>query len=785
MTISTQTRSAGPFSGTGIAVVYPFAFKVFQASDLLVVKAAADGTQTTLALSVDYTVILNADQNIAPGGTLTLVVALPVGSTLAFTSNLSLTQGASLTNAGGFFPKTIEDALDRLTILLQQQGLIGLVQALRVPEIGGIPTIPTAPSRAGNLLGFDSLGNPVAVAPVSGSAASLAADLTNSVLASKGAGQIGFGYALAYGASTIGNWLQSLVTSVGASVIGWVQAGTGAVTRLVQDKLRESVSVLDFIPVSEHAAIKAYTSTLEVSDYFNAALAAYPVVRVPAGQYRCTRPINLSARRSAFSFWGRRLIGEGANATRIDAYTGVYPCIDATGQNLGAVMGINFRSDNPPVGLSASDCASIGLKMGRGNVSQACNQLYLFDLRFNMTSDMTRNAGNGTIGICNEGSEHLIRDQVQIYANLPLVDHNVLQFAVSLSSNIPTFGVNYEQPYIGAAISCTIHESRNMQLIAWDSFRAIWLHQVGNVEFPNLYTSTRKLVSTTPAQLESFYFTGSCANVLIRCYQEVSGLFGATYLMDHRYLTIGGINENINILVQRAALDQGFANPGVAQPSVQLLASATLNNSDINCNYLLGIYTSSSDNNGFTALPVAVTGVACLFRSVKFTLDHSGSHSSDIFPVIGPYCTNVDSINYFSGENYFGPMDGTFTPVVTGLTIAGAGTYTTQIGTYRKAGRQVTYEIQLGWSAHTGTGAMSITGLPFTTALTGLQTFAIDYDGLVVGAGKQASATAGNNGTQIFMRACDPAGGAVGNIAMDSVVNSLTITGSCAILGSI
>lgn len=548
---------------------------------------------------------------------------------------------------------------------------------------------------------------------------------------------------------------------------------------------RDSVSVMDYIPVSLHAAILAYTSLVDVSDYFNAALAASTVVYVPAGRYRVIRPINLSARRSAFGFWGRRLIGEGANAVQIDAYTGVYPCIDCTGQNNGAVIGINFRSDNPPSGLSASDCASIGLQMGRGNVSQSCNQLYLFDLRFNMTSDMTRNAGAGTVGICNDASEHIIRDQIQIYANLPIADHNVLQITIARSSSIATYGVNYEEPYAGAAISCTIHESRNMQLIALDSFRKIWVHQVASTEFPNLYMSSRKLVSSSPAQLESIYLTGSCANVLVRAYEETSGLFGATYLMDHRYLTIGGLNENINVLVQRAALDQGFNNPGVAQPSVMLLASATLNNSDINCNYLQGIYVSSGDNNGFAALPVAVTGAACLFRSVKFTLDHSGSHSSDIFSVIGPYCTNVDSINYFSGENYFGAADGTFVPVITGLSTAGAGTYTTQVGTYRKAGRSVLVEIQLAWTAHTGTGSMSITGLPFTTAATGLQTFAIDYDGLVVGAGKQASATAANGGTQIFMRACDPAGGAVANIAMDAVVAGLTITGSYAIAGSL
>jgi hypothetical protein len=64
--------------------------------------------------------------------------------------------------------------------------------------------------------------------------------------------------------------------------------------------------------------------------------------------------------------------------------------------------------------------------------------------------------------------------------------------------------------------------------------------------------------------------------------------------------------------------------------------------------------------------------------------------------------------------------EGTWTPVIAGLTSAGTGTYDTQNGTYTKIGRQVTVGFFIGWTAHTGTGDMSITGLPFTCA-TGLQ----------------------------------------------------------------
>jgi hypothetical protein len=59
--------------------------------------------------------------------------------------------------------------------------------------------------------------------------------------------------------------------------------------------------------------------------------------------------------------------------------------------------------------------------------------------------------------------------------------------------------------------------------------------------------------------------------------------------------------------------------------------------------------------------------------------------------------------------------EGTFTPTIVGSTSAGTGTYSSQIGRYTKVGNLVTVAITLVWSAHTGTGNMSLTGLPFTS----------------------------------------------------------------------
>jgi hypothetical protein len=57
--------------------------------------------------------------------------------------------------------------------------------------------------------------------------------------------------------------------------------------------------------------------------------------------------------------------------------------------------------------------------------------------------------------------------------------------------------------------------------------------------------------------------------------------------------------------------------------------------------------------------------------------------------------------------------EGTFTPTVVGSTTAGTGTYTNQTGVYTKIGRFVHAYIEINWSAHTGTGNLRISGLPF------------------------------------------------------------------------
>ena len=120
MTINSTTRKTNPLVGNGNTATYPFAFKVFQDSEIVVKKLEiSTNIETTLTLgaSNDYIVTLNSDQNSNPGGSITLRSGgnnqnLATGFQIVITSSLTALQGTDLTNQGGFYPEVINDALD-------------------------------------------------------------------------------------------------------------------------------------------------------------------------------------------------------------------------------------------------------------------------------------------------------------------------------------------------------------------------------------------------------------------------------------------------------------------------------------------------------------------------------------------------------------------------------------------------------------------------------------------------------------------------------------------------
>ena len=84
----------------------------------------------------------------------------------------------------------------------------------------------------------------------------------------------------------------------------------------------------------------------------------------------------------------------------------------------------------------------------------------------------------------------------------------------------------------------------------------------------------------------------------------------------------------------------------------------------------------------------------------------SASGSGITFPASMSDSTDANTLDDYE--------EGTWTPTVIGSTTAGTGTYSSQLGRYTKVGRLVSLEVYLIWSAHTGTGNLQFSNLPFT-----------------------------------------------------------------------
>jgi hypothetical protein len=115
--------------------------------------------------------------------------------------------------------------------------------------------------------------------------------------------------------------------------------------------------------------------------------------------------------------------------------------------------------------------------------------------------------------------------------------------------------------------------------------------------------------------------------------------------------------------------------------------------------------------------------------------------------------------------------EGTFTPTIIGTSTAGTGTYSVQSGTYTKVGRLVSCQIFLDWTAHTGTGDMRISGLPFqvSSASNYFAAAAIGYfSNVSLSAGNIATGYAINATSVITLGQYPTGGGAGAGIAMDT-----------------
>jgi hypothetical protein len=100
-----------------------------------------------------------------------------------------------------------------------------------------------------------------------------------------------------------------------------------------------------------------------------------------------------------------------------------------------------------------------------------------------------------------------------------------------------------------------------------------------------------------------------------------------------------------------------------------------------------------------------ITSTADIVMSPNGNVQFDNKRILNVADPIGP--RDVVNLQYL--ENTFPSYStGTFTPVVEGTTTAGTATYTTQYGTWTKIGNIVFLRVAVNYTAHTGTGSISV-----------------------------------------------------------------------------
>lgn len=304
----TTPTNRNSYPGNGLATAFPYTFKITNAAHMKVILRDAEGVDQTLVLNVDYTVDgVGSDD----GGTVTLTSVTPaVDESITLKRVVPITQTTDFKNQGNFFASRHEDAYDKQVMIAQDLDE-KISRCAQMPE-GLYPTfdttIPAPVPRYALVVNDDATGFDM----VPSTGADQEASWTAAIAA-----------AVSGVLSTVAGIYKSaeqLAASAGSSLIGFIQAGVGAIMRTVQDKLRDSVSVFDFMTPAQIADVKAgtalsnYAAALDVTASLQAAidyahsistgsatdgLGTFPMggvrVKLPAGAYKFTTTLETYA----------------------------------------------------------------------------------------------------------------------------------------------------------------------------------------------------------------------------------------------------------------------------------------------------------------------------------------------------------------------------------------------------------------------------------------------------------------------------------------------------------
>jgi hypothetical protein len=281
----TATASRVSYAGNGTTKTFQVPFYFLENDDLLVVRRTAPNIETTLALTTDYSV---TGAGSLSGGSITLVNAPNATQIITIIRDPDFTQQTDYQENDPFPAETHERALDKLTMMAQRlKELLNRSFRLSDGYAGSANTVIPEPearkvigwdSSATSLINYDPsifnttitygtanadiftgdgvetdfalTGNPGALANLDVSVGGVT-QLPNDSYTLIGS-TLSFNTPPPNGVKILARYSLALAQgTIDSAASTFIQAGTNAVTRFAQDKMRETVSFEDFGAVGD------------------------------------------------------------------------------------------------------------------------------------------------------------------------------------------------------------------------------------------------------------------------------------------------------------------------------------------------------------------------------------------------------------------------------------------------------------------------------------------------------------------------------------------------------
>lgn len=508
----------------------------------------------------------------------------------------------------------------------------------------------------------------------------------------------------------------ALSASSGSSLISFLQAGSGAVARTVQSKLRDTVSVLDF-------GATGNGTTDDAAAFANAAARGLPL-RVPAGTYRIGSQVTFPA--------GSYLIGDGIENTIIAADDDVSPFLwteaSLSDINGGGISGMTIKGNGAAVklvtvnniwGFHAFACRIYGeTSVFRGieiqrqsfeckidscritDVAEAC--IYLNEISGAipngcMIVNCDLNNEDGGYGIYDEGSN------TKILGNWFECTAPAGATAVVYSTGSPKITNNNFSGSTDGSYVIQLVATTGAQVLG----NSIAVTGGAGVYTTGSYGSISNNTFAIDYATDVITVSGGADNIVTD--NTVKLITGADYALTN-VINITGSAVGVNVCNNVASFTGGSGGAGIG-----VTVENGCNAVKLIGNTIIGITKAFDINSNATSTRVHLIGNS----SLSCAADYDILNQADVM--------SADNV----GEAT------TWTPAVRGSGTAGTYELATAVGRVVRNGKSVTVHFDIVFAAMVtggGTSALNITGLPFekasgVTCLGSVITDGVDYTG--------------------------------------------------------